>query len=294
MPQTALCFLIGAMAVSGIPPLNGFVSEWLTLQAFFLGALNVTPGAKLFFGICASLLVLTSGLSAACFVKAFGITFLAKPRSRFVEPAKESGLSMKIGMFILALLTVALGLACVFIIKLLAIVAGGALGIDVSAMRFYLNNFTISPQIAKSIYLSTPLLMFVFILLALLSFVASKLFSRQKTLIYKTWDCGYYKLDSRNEYTATAFSKPFRIAFSFFLLPYRKTQKIRESFYHVKSFTYETRTTLVFKKYIYLPILAAVIKSAKFMRRIQPGSIHLYLAYIFVTLLLMIVFMGKF
>ena len=72
-------------------------------------------------------------------------------------------------------------------------------------------------------------------------------------MIYKTWDCGYYKLDSRNEYTATAFSKPFRIAFSFFLLPYRKTEKIMESFYHIKSFTYETHTTMIFKKYIYAP-----------------------------------------
>ena len=72
-------------------------------------------------------------------------------------------------------------------------------------------------------------------------------------MIYKTWDCGYYKLGARNEYTATAFSKPFRIAFSFFLMPYRRTQKIRESFYHVKAFTYQTYTTKVFKKYIYEP-----------------------------------------
>ena len=294
MPQTAFCFLIGAMAVSGIPPLNGFVSEWLTLQAFFLGALKATPGAKLFFGVCASLLALTSGLSAACFVKAFGITFLAKPRSRYVEPAKEAALSMKIGMFILVLFAVGFGLFCVPIIKLLTVVAGQALGIDISAMSFSLNNLTISPQIAKSIYLSTPILAFVLILLAFSVFAVSKIFAGQKTASYKTWDCGYYKLEARNEYTATAFSKPFRIAFSFFLLPYRKTQKIRESFYHVKSFTYETRTTMVFKKYIYLPVLASVIKSAKVMRKIQPGSIHLYLAYIFVTVLLLIVFMGKF
>ncbi|MCK9604606.1 MAG: hydrogenase 4 subunit B, partial [Candidatus Omnitrophica bacterium] len=83
MPQTAVYFLIGAMAISALPPLNGFVSEWLILQAFFLGAFNVTGGSRLFLGISAAMLALTSGLAAACFVKAFGITFLAEPRSRY-------------------------------------------------------------------------------------------------------------------------------------------------------------------------------------------------------------------
>jgi len=111
---------------------------------------------------------------------------------------------------------------------------------------------------------------------------------------YGTWDCGYYTLTSRNEYTATAFSKPFRVAFSFFLRPYRKTEKIRESFYHVKTFKYETFTTPVFKKYMYRPILAVTFGSARTFRRMQPGSIHLYIAYIFVTIVALIVFMKVF
>jgi len=77
-------------------------------------------------------------------------------------------------------------------------------------------------------------------------------------------------------------------------MPYRKTQKIRDSFYHVKSFIYETRTTQVFRKYVYEPLLALVFKSAKSIRRIQPGSIHLYIGYIFITLLLLIALRNKF
>ena len=294
MPQTAVYFLLAAMAISALPPLNGFVSEWLILQAFFLGAFNVTGGSKLFLVVCAAMLALTSGLAAACFVKAFGITFLAKPRSHYAENAKEVALSMRIGMLILTVLIVIFGLAAPLIIKLLAKVSGSALGIDISSMSFSLNNFTLTPQIAKNIYLSTPLLALWLIIFGITGFVIYRIFGRGKSVIYKTWDCGYYKLDSRNEYTATAFSKPFRIAFGFFLLPYRKTQKIRESFYHIKSFSYETYTTKVFKKYIYDPVLAMVFKIAKSMRRIQPGSIHLYLGYIFITLLLLIIFMGKF
>ncbi|MFA4992014.1 MAG: proton-conducting transporter membrane subunit [Candidatus Omnitrophota bacterium] len=296
MPQTSVCFLLGAMAISALPPLNGFVSEWLTLQAFFLGAFNVTVtgGMKLFLGICAGLLALTSGLAAACFVKAFGMIFLAEPRSHHARDAGEVSLSMKAGMFFLSSLTVVFGLAAVKVVKLLARVAGGITGFDAGAMDFSFNNFTLNPEAGNGIYLSTPLLALTLVLAGIAGLAAYSLFGGNKKTIYKTWDCGYYKLDSRNEYTATAFSKPFRVAFSFFLMPYRRTRKIRASFYHVKSFTYETHTTPVFKKYIYDPLIALVFRLAGSMKRIQPGSIHLYLGYIFITLLLLIMFMRKF
>jgi formate hydrogenlyase subunit 3/multisubunit Na+/H+ antiporter MnhD subunit len=91
------------MAISAIVPLNGFVSEWLTLQAFFLGVMNSFGGYKIFMALCAALLALTGGLAASCFVKAFGITFLALPRSQEAEYAHEAPLSMRIGMGLLAL-----------------------------------------------------------------------------------------------------------------------------------------------------------------------------------------------
>jgi hydrogenase-4 component B len=294
MPKTAVCFLIGVMAISALPPLNGFVSEWLTLQAFFLGALSVTGGFKLFLVVAAAILALTGGLAAACFVRAFGIIFLAQPRSHYAVSAKEVPWSMRAAMFFLAGLCVIFGFAAAPILGFLAKVAGASMGIDSTRMIFSVNNFVLIPQTCKNIYLSTPLFALALLVMGILSFVAYNLFGRKKPVIYKTWDCGYYKLDARNEYTATAFSKPFRIAFSFFLRPYHKTQKIRESFYHIKSFSYETHTTPVIRKYIYYPIIAWVFKSAKFMRRIQPGSIHLYLAYILITVVLLIVFIHKF
>jgi hydrogenase-4 component B len=294
MPQTAACFLVGAMAISALPPLNGFVSEWLTLQAFFLGTLKTAGGVRLFLGVSAAMLALTGGLAAACFVKAFGVTFLALPRTRHAQDVKEVSLSMKMGMSFLAILAIIFGLAAAAVIKILAKVAGAATGTDTGDMVFTLNNFTISPQIGKSICLSTPMIGLALIILGVAGFAAYRLLGKRKARLYKTWDCGYYKLDSRNEYTATAFSKPFRIAFSFFLLPYRRTEKVRQSYYHVKSFFYETYTTKVFKKFIYDPAISMVLRSARSMRRIQPGSIHLYLAYIFVTLLLLIIFMHRF
>src|SRR5215831_9952951 len=101
MPVTALCFLIGAIAISALPPLNGFASEWLVFQSL-LGGFNI-PKAEVavMMPLAVGMLALTSGLAAACFVKAFGITFLAIPRSREAEHAMEAPLSMRAGMIIL-------------------------------------------------------------------------------------------------------------------------------------------------------------------------------------------------
>ncbi len=296
MPWNAAFFLVGAMSIAALPPFNGFVSEWLTLQVFFLGALSVAaPGIKIFLGICAAILLLTGALAAAGFVKTFGITFLGLPRGEYAQAPKDASLSMKLGMGFLAALSLLLGLFAPAVTRLLAKVAGCVFNTDVSTMRFGLNNFILSPDPGAGIYLSTPLLAGVIVLALLLPAAAVYLLAgRRKVKIGDTWDCGYYKIGARNEYSATAFSKPFRIAFSFFLLPYHRTQKIRESFYHVKTFLYETHTTPVFNKFLYGVILKWIFRSAHFMKKIQPGSIHLYIGYIFLTTILLIIFIGRF
>jgi hydrogenase-4 component B len=295
MPWTAGAFLVGAVAISALPPLNGFVSEWMTLQAFFAGILNCPANMKIFMGVLAGILALTGGLVAACFVKAFGITFLAMPRTSHASEAKEQPLSMKIAMVFLAILVICFGLGASIIIKMLSKVSGSILSIDAGAINFTLNNFVIAPKFSNGIYLSSP--MACFALIVIIGIIASVLYlalGRAKRSINKTWGCGYYNLGPRTEYTSTAFAKPFRIAFDFFLMPYRKTEKVRESFYHVKSFKYETRTTYVFKRYIYEPGVKILFKAATILRRLQPGSIHLYISYIFITILALIIFMSRF
>lgn len=295
MPWTGAAFLIGSMAISGVVPLNGFISEWLTLQAFFLGAVNSHGGYKVFMSISAAVLALTAGLAAACFVKAFGITFLAMPRTKRAEEAKEAPASMRYAVLFLAILTVAFGLAAAAIIKILTNVSGCAAGINTEGMNFTMNNFVIAPQAGNGVYLSSPLIALALVLvIAIASAVTYFIYGKRKVTAGKTWDCGYYQLSPRTEYTATAFSKPFRIAFSFFLLPYTKTEKIRDSFYHIKSFKYEVFTTPVFRRYIYQPIIGLVFRIAHKVRKLQPGSIHLYIAYIFITMLSLIIFVNIF
>ncbi|HOX09845.1 MAG TPA: proton-conducting transporter membrane subunit [Candidatus Omnitrophota bacterium] len=278
MPVTAAAFLAGSVAISGLPPFNGFVSEWLTLQAFFYGAANSGGSYKIFLCVCAALLALTGGLAAACFVKAFGITFLALPRSKAAQSAQEAPLSMKAPMAFLAATALALGLGAPFAVKYITGIAGFAIGAPAVDAPF---SFLIKTN---------------WIAAAVLVFAASCCYAarNRRAAECNTWDCGYYKLSPRNEYSATAFSKPLRIAFSFFLMPYSKTEKIRDSFYHVRSFKYEVFTTPVFRKYIYAPAVSLLFVGARKLKKIQPGSIHVYVAYIFVTIVLLVIFMGRF
>src|SRR5262245_59626713 len=138
MPVTALCFLIGSAAISALPPLNGFASEWVVFQSL-LGGLNIPkPEVAMIMPIAVGMLALTGGLAVACFVKAFGITFLAIPRSHEAEHAKEAPLSMRAGMALLALACVALGLAPFVIVPALGRVLAGLGGLPNTRVEFML------------------------------------------------------------------------------------------------------------------------------------------------------------
>src|SRR5437016_12082657 len=95
MPQTALLFLVGSAAIAALPPLNGFASEWMVFQSLLAGAYIPRPEVAIGFPIAVGILALTSGLAPACFVKAFGISFLAMPRSDQAARARESHWSMR-------------------------------------------------------------------------------------------------------------------------------------------------------------------------------------------------------
>ncbi|MDD5593787.1 MAG: hypothetical protein PHG97_03490, partial [Candidatus Margulisbacteria bacterium] len=211
------------------------------------------------------------------------------------ELAEEVPLSMNLGAGFLAAMTVLLGLGAVWTIDKLTVIAGFTTGINTAGLKYFANGFVLDPRPGSGIYLSSPLI--ALILLAAVGITLAVVyfaFGRSRIAVGSTWDCGYYELTPRNEYTATAFSKPFRLAFSFFLQPYRKKEKIKESFYHVRSLVYETKTKKVFKEYIYEPFLALVFSAGRTMRRSQPGSIHLYLSYIFLTLLVLLMIMRSF
>jgi hydrogenase-4 component B len=291
MRWTSFAFLVGAMAISALPPMNGFVSEWLTLQALFTGVVEGAGKTRMLMGLYGAVLALTGGLAAACFVKAFGVTFLAAPRSDQAKDAKESSPLMVSAMMFLALAALLFGVFAAPILKVLTGISGSILaqntfGVDLVSGRVP----TLSLQ-SNGANLSIPALSLVLLGVAgAVCLILILIYGKSRVTANSTWGCGYYKLDERTEYTGTAFSKPFRIAFDFFYRPYRKTEEIKDSQYYVRSMKYETSITPIFKKYFYRNVINRAFHAANFVSRLQSGSIHFYIAYIFITLMALLYF----
>jgi hydrogenase-4 component B len=292
MPVTALCFLTGAIAISGLPPLNGFVSEWLTYQALLAGFGSTQTLTRVIFPIAGALLALTAALAAACFVKAFGISFLALPRSENAAQAHEAPLSMRLGMGFLAAGCLALGLGATWFLPVFDPITEQLIGARVSSALTAANGFAISAGTAHAGTVSTVGIAAMLVLLSAIPAFFWLVWGRTgRRATGPSWDCGLPGLTADNEYTATGFSKPIRMIFSALYRPRREIQAEYEvSPYYPTAIRFESEIEPSFEKRMYDPFRDWLYRMAGRMRSVQAGSIHAYLAYIFVALLALLLF----
>lgn len=290
MPWTGLFFLIGAVSISALPPTNGFVSEWLVFQSLFLSFHLPSVFLKLMLPLAAAMLALTGALALACFAKAFGVSFLALPRSVHARHAKEVPLPMGIGMAALAVVCLSLGLVPMAVVPLLDRIAGPLTGAAISGKVLALGGWALAPVNVEFSSLSPPGLAVVLAVLALLGLLLVLTFGGlQKKRFYKTWGCGL-NVSPRMEYTATGFVQPIKRVFSMVYRPTVKleTEFLEESRYFAKRRRFEFHIEPLFQKYLYDPVVALFSAAADRLRIVQAGSLHLYLAYIFVTLVVLL------
>ncbi len=290
MPQTAFFFLIGSMAISALPPFNGFFSEWLTFQSLFQGIASLDFFPKWVFILSAGSLAFTGGLALACFVKAFGITFLARPRSKEIAHAKESSFSLRVAMSSLAILSLLFGLLSGYLITSIEKIG---------------NDFTIFQNIPSFISLTTgesisvvkgfasvsaPVLFLLFVIVIFLIAIIFKYFinKKQKISIGNTWNCGTEQTP-RMEITATGFSRSIILIFKGVLKP--SIQHDIE--YHDSESRYlpKTRTVImgvrdVYQAYLYTPLRTMVTSLSFRAKNIQSGNINVYILYIFISLVI--------
>jgi len=291
MPVTALCFLVGAVAISGLPPLNGFVSEWLTYQALLAGFGTTQSLTRLMFPIAGSLLALTAALAAACFVKAFAIPFLALPRSEEAADAREVSFPMRAGMAILAVGCVALGLGATWLVRVFDPITQQAVGVRASSALVMAHGWALSPGTAHGGTISTAGIALLFLLAGAAFALPLALRWRRRSVRGPAWDCGLPGLTADNQFTATAFSKPLRMIFSALYRPRREIQAEYEvSPYYPSAIRFESEIEPTFEKHFYGPLRQWIMAVANRMKGIQAGSINLYLAYIFITLILLLLF----
>ncbi|MEX5215826.1 MAG: hydrogenase 4 subunit B [Nitrospiraceae bacterium] len=290
MPWTGLFFLIGAVSIAALPPTNGFVSEWLIFQSLFLGMQVPNLLLKLMLPLAAAMLALTGVLALACFAKAFGISFLALPRSGHARHAEEVPRSMLIGMGLLAAACVGLGLFPMLVVPILDRVTASLVGVSLGEKVMALDGWALAPVNVAFSSLSPPALAMVLGLSVLLGLGLVALFGGRRAARYgKTWNCGL-TLSPRMEYTATGFVQPIKRIFSTIYQPTVKleTEFLEESRYFAKRRRFEFHIEPVFEKYLYQPVAAGCLKLADRLRPLQAGGLHLYLTYIFVTLVVLL------
>ena len=291
MPYTALFFLVGAAAISALPPLNGFVSEWLTFQALFLLPQAIAGVAgKLSGMILIALLGLTGALAAACFVKAFGITFLAKPRSARAEKAEEVSAIMLAPMAGLAVLCVVLGVWPQGMILVLSNALSGFRGLD-SGMALSTDWFSVAFAVGGSGGgLSVPAAILLLAGGILAAMLLTHSHGASQSARGETWTCGIVP-NSHMQYTATGFSGPIRRVFRSVLRPQREVvvDEVETNPYFGRKLSYHAGITYLFTDMLYRPLNERILRIARFMKSIQAGSVQLYIGYIMAVTVLVLI-----
>jgi hydrogenase-4 component B len=286
MPQTAVLFLLGSAAIAALPPLNGFASEWMVFQVLLAGTNIPQPEVAIGFPVAVGMLALASGLAAACFVKAFGISFLAMPRSAPATDAREAPASMRHAAWLLAGACIVLGIGASAIVPVLYRVVDSIGGLVPDRGVTTTPGLWIeAPQVFGRL---SPVLLTA--LLATILLVVVWLFRqmhRQPIRLADTWRCGRLVQTPRMEYTASAFAEPLRRVFAEL---YRPTQDLTvnvhpDSPYFVQSITFTSEVHPWFEQVIYAPVLRVVRATASKVRRLQSGSVHRYLVYVIGALL---------
>jgi NADH:ubiquinone oxidoreductase subunit 5 (subunit L)/multisubunit Na+/H+ antiporter MnhA subunit len=286
MPWTQFSMLTGCVAISALPPLNGFVSEWLTFQAILLRPELPQWGLKLMIPVDGALLALTAALTAGCFVRMHGITFLGRPRSANAHRASETDALSIAVMLIFAGLCLVLGLLPGVVIDGLAPVTAGLLGgrMPVQLTDRWLSLIPVSAS--RSSY--NGLLVFLFVTASTLivvflvhSFASS---AKRRSL---PWDCGFPDVRPETQYTAESFEQPIRRVFGSLLFQTREVVDMPSPG--------DTRAAGITRfardrvwDGLYLPVAAAVGATAEWMNFLQFLTIRRYLGLVFVALVLLL------
>ncbi|MHB9145000.1 MAG: proton-conducting transporter transmembrane domain-containing protein [Symbiobacteriia bacterium] len=281
MPQTAMLFLGGTIAIAALPPSNGFLSEFMTLKGLLmLGAAQVAPAARLAALLAATGLAFTGALAAAAFVKAFGISFLGMPRSERAEQAHEAPAGMRAAMWLLLALCLIIGLVPGPVLSVVNRV-GVAVTVPPAGPESHL---------PEGVGTLTPLLAVSLAAAALLAFGLARLWSKRRAVrVTDPWACGI-DLQPEMQYSGGALVKPLRIFFRGVLRPESTvTREDAGSPYFPTLIRYEGSLAPVYERNFYFPFRQALVSVSNRLRRIQTGSVQSYLAYIAATLAILLI-----
>lgn len=282
MPWTAWLTLIGALAIAGLPPLNGFVSEWLLLQAFLFTPGLTQPYLNMVIPVAAAIVALAAALAAYVMVKFFGVVFLGQPRDPALQHAHEAGWPERLGMLWLAAGCVLLGLFPAQVIDWLAPV------VQLLTKQTLVNdgNWLMLAPVSAERASYAPLIFFVVVaVVLLLTFVWVRRVYHGRVRRSDPWDCGYPEQDARMQDSAEGFGQPIRQIFEVFMRVERETPDPFDRHPHYRGDSRDKLWLL-----LYEPIARVTGWLSEQAGRLQHGRIQWYLIYSFATLIFLLVF----
>ncbi len=282
MPKTAILFLIPALAICGLPPFNGFISEFLIYSGLFKGLQTQSFAFSLFIITAIFALVLTGGLAFLCFTKAFGIVFLGNPRSRYPEEPDEISFGMLLPKYLISALIIAIGLFPKYFLQLLkSPVALFIPDINNSASGY----FTAQTDLLSNIGFAG----FIFLGITIAVYYAKIYFEKKKaTSVSPTWGCGYIAPDSKMQYTASSFVKPYSNLVEPLLILHKSDVVIDEVFPGKKEYSSHTYDKLEF--YLIDKVLKNIKKLLSKLNFLQNGRLQMYILYGLIFILFIILF----
>jgi len=285
LPRSAVIAFAGTLGIAALPPLNGFVSEWLIFQGLFQGFRTGSHFIAILIVVAAAILGLTGGLAIYAFVRGFGIPFLGMPRTRQAASAREAGQPVA-GPGLLALACVVLAIGAPFVLTALSRAARTVTGVGLGPLLLP-GNLTVIPAHADFSALS-PTYLAVFLIAAcavpVLIYLAGR--PRAASVTVPVWDGGIVTFKPRMQYSAMTFSAPTRVTFDAL---YRPSVSVRRASDDPAGRSgpvhYEAEVTPIFGRYLYRPVIRAVEWLADVISPLQSGDVNLYLFYVFTVVL---------
>jgi formate hydrogenlyase subunit 3/multisubunit Na+/H+ antiporter MnhD subunit len=285
MPRASVITFVGTLGIAALPPLNGFVSEWLIFEGLFQGFRTGSHLVAILIVVAAATLGLTGGLAIYAFVRGFGIPFLGMPRTRQAARATEAGQPVA-GPALLAVACAALAVGAPAVLTALARAMRTVTGVVLRPVLLP-GNLTVIPAHTKfSGFSPTYLTVFLLAVLAVpaLIYVAGR--PRAGSVTVPVWDGGLIAFKPRMQYSAMTFSAPTRVTFDAL---YRPSVSVRRASDDPAGRSgpvhYESQATPVFERYLYRPVVRAFEWLADLIRPIQSGDVNLYLFYVFAAVL---------
>ncbi|MGC1454063.1 MAG: hydrogenase 4 subunit B [Nitrospirota bacterium] len=292
MPWTAVLFLIGCISISALPPFNGFVSEWLTYQAFLLSPALPSPLLNLLIPLGAALLALTSALAAACFVKAFGVTFLGHQRGHHHGRVHEVRWTMRIGMLLAALTCLGLGVMPTLMVKWMDPIAEDLVGGTIASSASGFGWMWLTPIAAERASYSAPIAFLGILSVVIVTYL---LLHTRPGAIRRVplWDCGFEKVTNRMQYTATSFAMPLRRIFGYLFNIKEHVRQLPPATHPAfpERLHYHLKVRDRFWGWLYQPVVDASFWISRRIGRMQHGHIQVYLIYSFVTIVVLLIFL---